>query len=64
MGEVVIWKVVLMLRCKIMSLLVMVLFWSIKNIKRKRSIVRDSKASGKSFQKYVDKLSKEKPKLK
>jgi hypothetical protein len=44
--------------------LVMVLFWSIKNIKRKRSIVRDSKASGKSFQKYVDKLSKEKPKLK
>jgi hypothetical protein len=41
----------------------MVLFWSIKNIKRKRSIVRDSKASGKSFQKYVDKTLKKKPKL-
>jgi hypothetical protein len=40
----------------------MVLFLSIKNIKRKRSI-GDSKASGKSFQKYVDKLSKEEAKI-
>jgi hypothetical protein len=39
----------------------MVLFWSIRI--SKRSIVRDSKASGKSFQKYVDKLSKEEAKI-
>jgi hypothetical protein len=54
--------VVLMLRCKIMSPLVMVLFWSIKNIKRKRSIVRRFKSFWKIISKYVDN-SKEEAKI-
>jgi hypothetical protein len=36
--------------------LVMVLFWSIKNIKRKRSIVRRFKSFWKIISKNVDKL--------